>query len=367
MTKESLMQQTQPKESRNNNFAFIRIVAACAVFMGHMGVILGIDSPYVAGIAMHELGVIMLFFIGGYLITKSWLSDPHPLRYAVRRFFRLWPPLAVFVFLMVFVTGPLLSSRGVWNYFHRSSFDLYLKNLIFRPVFDQPGVFETVPEACSTNGSLWTMPVEAALYVLTPLFLSVLRVKQNKKRSFPIMVALTVIMVAFDLLIRTFYPHASVVFYGTNLVSAFHLAAAYMVGILFTYDQVKKFLNLQAAGAAMCIMFLLQTTMAPIRYLGMYLLFPYIIFSFVFAPKPLFCKIDKHMDLSYGIYLYGFFFQQLVLTFLKKYQLDMSYMQVLILSAIPTIIAAILSFYLVERPMIRLSHWLVKKMKARSR
>ena len=89
MTKGNLTPQAQTKESRNNNFAFIRIVAASAVFMGHTGVVLGVDSPYVSGIAMHELGVIMLFFIGGYLITKSWLSDPHPARYAVRRFFRL--------------------------------------------------------------------------------------------------------------------------------------------------------------------------------------------------------------------------------------------------------------------------------------
>ena len=66
-------------------------------------------------------GMFCYALAGGYLITKSWLSDPHPARYAVRRFFRLWPPLAVFVFLMVFVTGPILSSRGVWNYFHRSS------------------------------------------------------------------------------------------------------------------------------------------------------------------------------------------------------------------------------------------------------
>ena len=44
----------------------------------------------------------------------------------------------------------------------------------------------------------------------------------------------------------------------------------------------------------------------------------------------------------------------------------MSYMQVLVICAIPTVIAAILSFYLVERPMIRLSHWLVKRMKGKA-
>ena len=47
----------------------------------------------------------------------------------------------------------------------------------------------------------------------------------------------------------------------------------------------------------------------------------------------------------------------------QKVGIGMSYTQVMLVCAIPTIIAAILSFYLVERPMIRLSHWLVKKMK----
>lgn len=362
MGKERSAPQALRKESRNNNFAFIRITAACAVFMGHMGVVLGVDSPYVAGIAMHELGVVMLFLMGGYLITKSWLADPHPLRYGVRRFFRLWPPLAVFVFLMVFVAGPLLSTRGAWNYFHRSSFDLYLKNLVFRPVYSQPGVFEALPEACSTNGSLWTMPVEAALYVLTPLLLTALRVRQDPGRSFYRTAALAGCAAAFDLYLRTCHPHASVVVYGTNLVSAFHLAAAYLVGVLFTYEEVKKYLNLQAAGAALCAMFLLQASGPFFRYLGMYLFLPYILFSFAFAPDPVFCGIDRHMDLSYGIYLYGFFFQQLVLSFLHRYELDMSYMQVLALSAAPTIIAAMLSYYLVERPMIRLGRRLVKRL-----
>lgn len=363
MAKEIKSTPASQSRSRNNNFSFVRFAAACSVFMGHMGITLGIDPPYIAGITMHELGVMTLFLIGGYLITKSWLSDPHPIRYAIRRFFRLWPPFAVFVLIMVFITGPLISSLGVRGYFE-GPFTLYLKNLRFTPVFYQPGVFENVPEACSTNGSLWTMPVEAAVYILTPLFLTLIRIKQTPKRSFRIIAALAGAAIAADIILRVFFLHVKVVFYGTDIVSAHHIIVMYIIGILFTYDEVKKLLNMQIACAAFCIMLLFQMTADPLRHLALYILFPYIIFSVVFAANPVFSKMDKKMDLSYGIYLYGFFFQQFVVSLLIQYQVDMSYSEVLAICAVPTLIAAILSYYLVERPMIRLGRNLVKKFKS---
>lgn len=348
--------------SRDNNFAFIRIAAACSVFMGHMGIVLGIDPPYIAGITMHELGVMTLFLIGGYLITKSWLSDPHPARYAVRRFFRLWPPFAAYVLLMVFVAGPLLSDLGARGYFD-GPFTLYLRNLRFSPVYYQPGVFEHVPEACSTNGSLWTMPVEAVVYILTPFFLTLIRAGKNPKWSLRVTAALSVAAIAVDVFLRTYYLHARYVVYGTDLVASHHILVMYLIGILFTYEEVRKYLNLQAACGAVWVLLLFQMTADPLRHLVLYLLFPYVIFSFAFAPGPVFHKMGRKIELSYGIYLYGFFFQQLVVSLLVKYQIDMSYSEVLFLSAVPTLAAAALSYYLVERPMVRLGQYLVRKLR----
>lgn len=347
--------------TRDNNFAFIRFAAACSVFMGHMGITLGIDPPYIAGITMHELGVMTLFLIGGFLITKSWLSDPHPGRYAIRRFFRLWPPFAVYVLLMVFVTGPLLSSLGPDGYFN-SPFTLYLRNLRFSPVYYQPGVFENLPAACSTNGSLWTMPVEAAVYVLTPFFLTLLRVKKNHRLAFRLTAILTAAAVGADVFLRVFYLHTEYVVYGTDLVASHHIVVMYLIGILFTYEETRRYLSLQGACGAFCILLLFQMTSDPVRHLALYILYPYIVFSVAFAPNPLFSRMDRRMDLSYGIYLYGFFFQQLVISLLIRYQVDLSFTEVLVLSAVPTLAAAVLSFYLVERPMMRLGKYLVKKI-----
>lgn len=357
------VQSSRLISSRDNNFTIMRLIAASFVFAGHMGEILLIQAPLFGGIALHELGVRLLFMIGGYLITVSWLSDPHPLRYAIRRFFRLWPPFAVFILLMVFVAGPLLSDLGIQGYF-QSDYKIYLRNLRFFIVYAQPGVFTGTPIPYTTNGSLWTMPVEAALYVLTPLLLTALRVKKNPRSSFIPMAVLTGAAVVFDIFLRVFFHDSRVVFYGTELISAYHLVVFYIIGIFFTYDEVKKYLNMQIGCVAASLLFLFQLAAPAFQYLLLYLIFPYLIFSIALAPNPSFCKFGKRMEISYGIYLYGFFFQQLTVSFLQMLEWDVSYTGVLLLSAVPTVLSAILSYFLVEKPMLCVSRFLIKKQRS---
>ncbi len=74
---------------KKNNFNIIRFLAAALVFAGHMGILMGGGAPLMGSFSLQEIGVSTLFIISGYLITKSWLSDPHPIRFAVRRFFSI--------------------------------------------------------------------------------------------------------------------------------------------------------------------------------------------------------------------------------------------------------------------------------------
>lgn len=347
---------------RDNNFPIIRLTAAVFVFTGHMGMIMGGQPPLLGGFPLHELGVGMLFLISGYLITKSWLSDPDPLRFAVRRFLRLWPPFAVLVLLMAFVAGPLLSTLGPGNYFQNSCYMGYLRNLRFYIVYALPGVFTDLPLPNSMNGSLWTMPVEASLYVLTPLLLKLLRVKGHPRVSFYIAAVLTGTAVGTDIFLRFFYPDARTVVYGTELISSYHLIVFYIIGIFFTYKEARALLNMQVGCVAMCLMLLTQFSSAPLQHLAMYLVFPYFILSIVFTPAPVFSQLDRKMELSYGIYLYGFFFQQLTVYLRGLYGWELTYMEALLISAVPTLLAAVLSYYLIEKPSIKLSRYLVKKL-----
>ena len=352
----------QNTHSRNNNFPAVRLLGAVFVFGGHMGEIMGTDPPLFGRIPLQEIGVALLFLVSGYLVTKSWLSDPNLLRFGIRRFLRLWPPFAVVVLLMAFVAGPLLSELGIVGYFQHGGVVWYLRNLRFLIVYNLPGVFTHIPIPNSMNGSFWTMPVEAALYVVTPVLLTLLRVKGKGERTFPAAVALAAAAVGFDFYLRLFHTGDRVLFYGTDWISAYHLVVFYLMGLLYTYEKMRRLLNLQAGCALMCIIPFSLVTPAPFQYLVMQLVLPYAVLSFVFTAKPIFHALDRKMELSYGIYLYGFFFQQLVAYFRGLYSLPLTYMQGLLISAVPTLLAAVLSFYLVEKPMMRLSRAVIRRL-----
>ena len=361
-TAESVTQKSK-EEQRNNNFNIIRMIATIFVFTGHMGIILG-DSPTLLGSwGTHQIGVNILFIISGYLITMSWLSDPNPVHYGIRRFFRLWPPLAAMILFMMYVAGPRLSNLGPEGYFE-SWYGSFLSNLKFKMTYGLPGVFMDLPCSNTVNGSLWTMPVEAAIYVITPIVLTILRVKKNQtKSSFYRMVIFTALICGFDVYIRIAHEGEKVTFYGVDLIYAYHLLVFYVIGMLFTYKEIRKYLNLQVGLVGLCVMLFFQFSSPPLQYLTMYFALPYFIFSFAFTPNAVFHKVGSKVELSYGIYLYGFFFQQLVVYWGLKYEILLNYTTALLSSGFLTVIAALLSYFLVEKPMLWFSRLLIRILK----
>ena len=349
------------KDSRKNNFNIIRTAASLFVFAGHTGRITGIEPPGFSGYVLHEMGVAILFMLAGYLVTESWLKDPDLLRYGIRRFFRLWPPFAVMIFIMTFVAGPLVSELGFSGYF-QSWYSAYLNNLRLYITYALPGVFTDLPIANTVNGSLWTMPVEAALYVITPLTAAALHMRRRSDRSFAAAAMLTAAFLALDLYFIAFMRGTQVVFYRTDLISAHHLGLSYITGALFTYPQVKRSLNLQKSCIGMGVLLLLSRAPAPLLYFFMDLFIPYFVFSFALAPEPVFQGFGRKRDLSYGIYLYGFFFQQLTVQCMRRSNLNPEYISVLVISLLPTLLAAIISWKLVEKPLQLCTHMLISRL-----
>ena len=347
--------------SRDNNFAVLRLCAALMVISGHMGYIVGGSVPTLFGRSIQSLGVYILFLIGGYLITKSWMSDPHPLRYAIKRFMRIWPPLAVFVLFAAFVAGPILSTLPVKEYFSNAGFITYLRNLAFYIIYALPGVFTNLPYPNAVNGSLWTLPVEVLMYIVVPILLTVVRARKNTRLSKAALVVSCVLVCILDCCVYTYAPGLRLVVYGTDWISALHIIPFYLIGVVCTIPELRKYLNLQVA-----LVLLFVCSCLNMSYVGMqivlYFVMPYIVFSLAFAPKPAFTRLKGKAEISYGLYLYGFFVQQLVVAVAQKFGYQIGFMPAFVISCVLTAVAAYASYYFVERPALALSRKILKKI-----
>lgn len=150
--------------ARSNNFDALRLLAALLVIWSHQFAVMGLPVPQLLHNEPGALGVVIFFAISGYLVTLSWLADPHLGRFAARRALRIWPGLIAAVLLCAFVLGPLVTTLPLKAYLaHPLTWD-YLRNLWLDTQFALPGVFDGNVLASSVNGPLWTIPLEVGCY-----------------------------------------------------------------------------------------------------------------------------------------------------------------------------------------------------------
>lgn len=343
---------------RANNFDVLRLLAAFMVLAGHQSFISGNNSPLILmGVPIHTFGVYIFFLIGGYLISKSWKSDPHVLRYACKRFFRIWPPMLVFC-IVAAVTGGMLTWLTPKEYIHHSMLWGYFNNLIFRVRYALPGVFEGNPYPNAVNGSLWTLPVEVAMYILLPIILSV-----GKGKLLPKILAL--VLCFAQILHLKFDPARRIIFYDTDLMQALAIVPYYLIGVVYTDPKIKKVLNVQVA---VCLILLMSCMKFGIvsGLIAQYVTIPYVVFSLALAPNPKFSGVFSKCECSYGMYLYGFFVQQLVALASMQLGLQLAEWKTLLIATVITFGIAMLSFRFVEKPCIKLGKKLTRMLRTQN-
>lgn len=347
---------TSPK---TNNFNIVRFVTAFFVIYGHMSAVMGTACPLLFTQRISTIGVKIFFIISGYLITKSYLSDPHPVRYMIRRTFRIFPALLVVVLASVFILGPIMSTLSPSDYFGNPNTWRYLKNLILSPVYALPGVFTDYIYPNAINGSLWTLPVEFTMYLVLPACLLLFKKLRCVKLG---LLACTVGTLVLSLLYAQYFPSWRLVVYGSNLVDALPLLPYFFLGSLCSFPQAKKVFNLQG-GIALIV---LAAVIAPaivseaLRELIVFLTFPYFILSLSLTDRPIFSKWFAKSDFSYGLYLYGFPIQQITYRLLASKGFS-TFEMALICFAI-TLLFAIFSWYLIEKNAQKLGQKLIKKI-----
>ncbi|APR35221.1 acyltransferase family protein [Paraburkholderia sp. SOS3] len=320
-----------------NNFDFLRLFAALCVLASHQYALLGLSEPVpLPGQSLGGLGVIIFFTISGYLITKSWLSDPNILRFSAKRILRIWPALTVFTVLCAFVLGPCVTQIPLSEYFRSPGLVGFFNTLRMRIVFSLPGVFPTNPYPSAINGSLWTIPLEVKCYCIL-LALGVLRILTMRW----IILACTLALAVYYFIVLDGRV-ASEDDYMMRFSSYFCAGAC-----------AHLFRERRKDGRAYVVIALVMFAglAAKKDVLAQWALLPFAIISIGEASTPVLRRFGRYGDLSYGAYIYAFGVQQTVIWITRN---SLSFYAYLALSLIITLAFAYLSWHFVERPALRL-------------
>lgn len=325
------------------NFVLLRFVAAQMVVVGHSYELQGLPSPVLLDANLAAFAVRVFFVISGYLVCESWSRDPNLARYFLRRALRIFPALAVVVLVTTFAAGPALSALPAAAYFADPRPYLYLKNLLLAPTFALPGVFGGNLFAGVVNGSLWTLPAEFMMYLLLPLL------GRGGAAAGLRAGALAVAAFALGGWLSVRPDVVEPVLWQTSLPQVARWAPYFLAGAVVRALRLERCLDLHVAvllGVLLCLPAPPQLWVVLVS-----VWVPYLVLSFCLRPGQCVGRLAMRADLSYGIYLTAFPVQQAVLS------LHPGGISPLALTAICEpfcLAAAALSWFLVERPLLRL-------------
>ena len=332
---------TRPAETtaHTNNFDFIRIAAALAVLFSHQHALVGRFEPAVLGI--HTLGgfaVLVFFVISGYLVTASWINDPHVFRFAARRALRVWPALIAVVVLSTYALGAWTTQLPLGEYLRNAATTQYLANIWLNNQVALPGVFLNNPLPHSVNGSIWTIPFEVACYAVVAIagLLGIFRFRT---------VSLVVIVLAL-------------IWYQIRLGPDLHrdwklrreMMAYFFVGsalFLLTPHWSKRPL----VWLFVTVLAGLGLWLAGFRYLALMVGLPFALIYFGTSSTPVIRRFGRFGDPSYGLYLIAFPIQQTVIQYLWP---TLGFKETLFISIAITTALAYLSWHVLEKRALKI-------------
>jgi len=286
---------------RDNNFNLIRLFAAWLVIYGHSyAVTASSEQDLVSRLVQirfsGSIAVDMFFVISGFLIAASF--ERHRLRdYLAARALRIFPALVVCVSLSVFVMGALLTTSP--EYWHSSQTWKYLiRNITLdKAQYFLPGVFEDLPNK-AINGSIWSLPVEFRLYLLLAA-LGLARLLRGWRYNTLFAIGL---VAGFTMVDTSTMPPWRV----ANL----WCQAFFATGIFAWVNRARIPLAWPLLVAVLVVA--AMTRGMKYDYVAYFIALAYTTFFVAYVPK---LPQIRHYDLSYGLYLYGWPSQQLVLHF----------------------------------------------------
>ena len=237
------------------------------------------------------------------------------------------------------------------DYFSSPASWLHLKNAsVFWLNFSLPSVFVSNPVAGVINGSLWTLPIESAFYVLLPI-LSVFSLL--KPERILLLLSGVALWLAFGIiqLDWNWTNQGGTLFVGGPTYSVIKEGVFFLLGacLWIHRDQIP----ITGGLAVCCVLLLLIFAYQKTSLIAMYVALPYLVIYVAMAEKLRFPFYERIGDLSYGTYLFAYPVQQAIVAT----SANAIGPRLLAAIALPlTIMLALLSWHLIERPMLAIRH-----------
>jgi peptidoglycan/LPS O-acetylase OafA/YrhL len=324
-------------------FDYLRLVLAAAVIGWH-SVYSSYGGEFEAPIydspfrPLIYLILPMFFVMGGFLVTASLLRTKSIIEYAVLRVVRFLPGLIGVVAVAALLAGPVVSSLPSNEYFGRPQFFAYWLNIAGYTRLTLPGVFLTNPASGHVNIPLWTIPWEFGCSIA----LCALIIFNLVRRPRLILVGAIILSISIPLI---------AIMSGNAVPSyarppAYLLVLSFIPGVciyIFRY-QVPVNFKLFIVALVLTVILLSEastTVLAPI-----FIAYSTVYIGLLHPPKYF---LMKRADFSYGLYLYGFLVQQMIMYLFPSHRIW--WFNLLI--ALPVAFACAMgSWYLIEGPFL---------------
>ena len=335
----------QALASGDDNFFLLRFIAATMVIFGHSYVLSGIPGAgdFVArrlgpNIYTGTVAVDLFFVISGFLVTGSYVKRNNLEVFLRSRLLRILPAYAACLVLSAFVIGAVVTELPLGAYLgDPATRDYVYVNLQFgvNLRWSLPGVFGRNPYPNVVNGSIWTLPAEVRMYAWVAIlgFFGVLR------RRWLANIVLTVLLV-----IGLAWPERLPLVPLADFVpfAGFFAAGAFC---FLNRDRIPLRTDLLLGLVVLAAFARRSAHFLPL--LSVVLVYG----CFWFAYRPRLGFFTRFGDCSYGLYLWGFPMQQIVIS---RFGLSTRPIVLFALSLPLALLCAIASWHLVEQPLLGL-------------
>lgn len=336
----------------NNNFGFLRLLFATLVILAHSPEMIDgnrsreILTRIFGTLSFGEFAVDGFFLISGYLITYSFLQSRSSYEYLTKRVLRIYPGYAV-AYVFSLLVGVLAGGRMAGsNAFHVVKYIVRQPlHVILLHIPSLHGAFKGLPYP-SLNLPMWTVSYEFRCYLVVML-LGAFGLLRNRRIYLGVTIAFLGLLVSQKVFPS---PHGWIESIAGATQEDIRFLAVFCCGGAFClfrdWISYTKTAAVVAIAILLPLMFVHRFAETALATFGGYLLF-----WFAFhAKSKLLSGIGKRIDLSYGLYLYAWPVQSLLIWRWRH----ISPWLLFGLTVVTAGSLAYVSWTLVERPFLRM-------------